>query len=101
MTHRSTAYLRQAQPITNQFRFVVRMAYACHQHYVPYALEWTVQDGVAQATITASGDLPMPRALPKPPKPKVPPAWKPSTWEAVYRLDAYAAENRRRPGFVI
>jgi hypothetical protein len=66
-----------------------------------HQLAWTIQDGVAQATITASGDIPMPKALPKPPKPKVPAAWKPSIWDAVYRLDAYAAENRRRPGFVV
>ena len=97
--HRSTACVRS--PISNQFRFVVRMAYACHQRQVPYTLEWTVQDGVAQATITATGDIPMPRALPKLPKPKLPAVWKPSIWEAIYQLDAYAAENRRRPGFVI
>jgi hypothetical protein len=45
----------------------------------------------------------MPKPLPKPPKLKVGADWKPSIWEAVYRLDAYHDANlkRRCPGFVI
>ena len=48
-THRSTAYVKgiadrgrawKPDPITPQFRFIVRMAYACHERGIPYDLEW-------------------------------------------------------------
>ena len=47
-THRSSAYVKaigdrgrawKPDPITNQFRFIVRMAYACHERSVPYDLD--------------------------------------------------------------
>ena len=55
--HRSTAYVKaitergrtwKPDPITSQFRFIVRMAYACHQKQVPYDLAWSVQDRTMQ-----------------------------------------------------
>jgi hypothetical protein len=111
-THRSMATVKpinqrgqawKPDPITNQFRFVVRMAYACHERGVPYVLTWGLADGVMSATITASGEIPMPKPLPKPPKAKPVRFWKPSVFDAVYRLDAYFDANlkRRCPGFVI
>src|ERR1700720_3483213 len=55
------------------------------------------------ATITASGNIPMPKPLPKPPKLKIVADWKPPIWDAVYRLDGYFDANLKRkcPGFVI
>jgi hypothetical protein len=110
--HRSTAYVKaitergrtwKPDPITRQFRFIVRMAYACHQKQVPYDLAWSVQDRTMRATITATGAIPTPKPLPKPPKVKLVPDWKPSIWDGEYRLDAYQDANRNRkcPGFVI
>jgi hypothetical protein len=112
-THRSTAYVKpidgrgrtwKPDPITNQFRFIVRMAYACHERDVPYVLTWGLANSVMSATIHVSGEsIPMPKPLAKPPKPKPITEWKPSIWEAVYSLDAYHDPNlkRMRPGFVI
>jgi hypothetical protein len=111
-THRSTAYVKaigdrgrawKPDPIMNQFRFIVRMAVACHERQVPYDVAWAVRDGRLAATITATGNIPTPRPLPKPPKLRVLPSWKPAIWDAEYRLDAYhdANLNRMRPGFVI
>jgi hypothetical protein len=55
------------------------------------------------ATITAAGEIPTPKPLPKPPKLKLVSAWKPAIWDAEYRLEAYHDANlkRMRPGFVI
>jgi hypothetical protein len=111
-THRSIAYVKpvdqrgrawKPDPITAQFRFIVRMAYACHENGVPYVLTWGLADGIMAATISASGNIPMPKPLPKPPKLKIVADWKPSIWDAAYRLDAYHDANlkRRCPGFVI
>jgi len=111
-THRSTAYVKaiaergrtwKPDPITPQFRFIVRMAYACHERQVPYDVAWSVRDGRMAATITATGNIPTPRPLPKPPKLRIVPTWKPAIWDAEYRLDAYhdGKLNRMRPGFVI
>jgi hypothetical protein len=110
--HRSTAYIKpinergrtwKPDPISNQFRFVIRMAYACHERHVPYVLTWNHADGVMSATILATGNIPTPKPLPKAPKLKIVGDWKPAIWEAVYRLDAYhdANQKRRCPGFVI
>jgi hypothetical protein len=112
-THRSMAYVKpinargrawKPDPITNQFRFIVRMAYACHERQVPYVLTWGLSDGVMAATIVASGEnIPMPKPLPKESKAKPVQHWKPSVFDAVYRLDAYHDANlkRRSLGFVI
>jgi hypothetical protein len=110
--HRATAYIKpinergrtwKPDPITNQFRFVIRMAQACHERQVPYILTWKHADGVMSATILATGNIPTPKPLPKAPKLKIVANWKPSIWEAVYRLDAHHDANleRRCPGFVI
>ncbi len=53
------------------------------------------------ATLTATGKIPMPKALPKPPKAKPVSDWKPSVFDAEYRLDAWQDKERKRPGFVI
>ncbi len=112
-THRSTAYVKpinqrgrawKTDPITNQFRFIVRMAYACHERQVPYVLTWGFSDRVMSATIQVSGDnIPMPKPLPKASKVKPVQYWKPSVFDAMYRLDAYhdGSLKRRVPGFVI
>jgi len=111
-SHRSSAFVKaigdrgrawKPDPITAQFRFVVRMAYACHAANVPYDLTWDRHESVMRATITATGNIPMPKPLPKPPKLKIVSDWKPAIWDAVYRLDAYhdGTMNRMRPGFVI
>jgi hypothetical protein len=112
-THRSTAYVKpinqrgrawKPDPITSQFRFIVRMAYACHERDVPYVLTWGLADGVMSATIQVSSDnIPLPKPLPKALKAKPVQHWKPSVFDAVYRLDAYHDANlkRRCPGFVI
>lgn len=111
-THRSSACVRaigdrgrawKPEPITNQFRFIVRMAYACHTANVPYDLTWDRAESAMRATITATGDIPMPKPLPKAPRLKIVSDWKPAIWDAVYRLDAYYDANlkRLRPGFVI
>jgi hypothetical protein len=110
--HRSTAYVKaitergrtwKPEPITSQFRFVIRMAYACHERQVPYDLAWSVKDRKMHATITARGAIPTPKPLPKPPKVKVVADWKPGIWDGEYRLEAYYDANRKRkcPGFVI
>jgi hypothetical protein len=107
-THRSTAYVnaivgRKRDPITDQFRFVVRMAMACHERGVSYDVAWDRQASRMRATITASGNIPTPKPLPKPPKLKLVSDWKPAIWDAEYRLDAWhdGTLNRMRPGFVI
>ena len=111
-SHRSSAYVKaigdrgrawKPDPITNQFRFIVRMAYACHERNVPYDLTWDRHESVMRATITATGNIPMPKPLPKAPKLKIISDWKPAIWDAVYRLEAYrdGTLNRMRPGFVI
>jgi hypothetical protein len=111
-SHRSTAYVKpiaecgrtwKPDPITSQFRFIIRMAVACYEQQVPYDVAWSVQDRRMRATITARGKIPTPKALPKPPKTKPVSAWKPTIWDATYRLEAFydTSLNRQRPGFVI
>jgi len=111
-THRSTAFIKpiadrgrawNPDPITAQFRFVMRMAYACHEKGVPYDLSWELNDGRMVATLTACGEIPTPKPLPKPPKLRAVAGWKPAIWDAEYRLDSYHDANlkRRCPGFVI
>ena len=111
-SHRSVASVKsigdrgrawKPDPITTQFRFIIRMAVACHTANVPYDLTWKPTDGVMAATITATGNIPMPKPLPKPARLKIVSDWKPTVWDAVYRLEAYhdGALNRMRPGFVI
>jgi len=112
ITHRSSAYVKplaergrawRPDPITDQFRFIVRLAVACHEKNVPYELVWIMQDRRMRATITATGKIPVPKPLPKPPKLKLVSAWKPAIWDAVYRTEAYHDPNlkRMRPGFVV
>jgi hypothetical protein len=111
-SHRSCAFVKsigergrawKPDPITAQFRFIVRMAVACHDLNVPYDLAWAVENRRMRATITATGKIPTPKPLPKQPKLKPVSTWKPAIWDAVYRLEAYydATLNRLRPGFVI
>jgi hypothetical protein len=110
--HKSTAYVHanttrgrnwKPAPITPQFRFVLRMAAACHERGVPYEVTWNRDASLMRATITASGNLPMPKPLPRPPKLKLVSSWKPAIWDAEYKLEAYhdSSLKRLRPGFVI
>ena len=110
--HRSSAYVKaigergrtwKPDPITPQFRFVVRLAVACHERRIPYSVQWGRDGDAMRATITATGDIPTPKPLPKPSRQKPVAAWKPAIWDAVYRLDAYHDANRKKrcPGFVI
>jgi hypothetical protein len=49
------------------------------------------------ATIQVSSDnIPLPKPLPKAPKAKPVQHWKPSVFDAVYRLDAYHDANLKR-----
>lgn len=75
-THRSTTYVKaiyargrpwKPDPITDQFRFIVRMAIACHERNVPYDVTWDRRESVMRATITAAGRIPTPKPLPKSP----------------------------------
>ncbi len=111
-THRSTAYVKaitergrawKPDPITGQFRFIVRMAYACHERQVPYDVEWSTHGLGMRATIRATGKIPTPKPLPRAPKLKLVSEWKPAIWDAAYSLEAYYDGNRKRrcPGFVI
>ena len=111
-THRSSAYVKaigdrggawKPDSITNQFRFMVPMAYACHECNVPYDLSWDQHESVMRATITETDNIPMPKPPPKAPKLKIVSDWKPAIWDVVYRLEAYhdGTLNRMRPGFVI
>jgi hypothetical protein len=117
-SHRSTAYVKpiaergrpwKPDPITSQFRFIVRMAVACHERQVPYDLAWSVEDRRMRATITVTGKIPTPKALPKPPKQKPVSDWKPAIWDAEYRLEAYhdgspaapRASGRRLTGYAL
>ena len=43
------------------------MAYGCHESGTPFVLTWGLANGVMSATIVASGDIPMPKPLQKPP----------------------------------
>jgi len=65
-SHRSSAYVKaigdrgrawKPDPITNQFRFVVRMTYACHERNVPYDLTWDRHESVMRATVTVDAQL--------------------------------------------
>jgi hypothetical protein len=110
--HRSSAYVkgitergpaRKPDAITDQFRFIVRMAVACDAGGIRYTVSWNREAATTRATITATGNIPTPKPLPKPLRLKLVSDWKPAVWDAVYQLDAYhdAALKRMRPGFVI
>ena len=113
-THRSTAFVKSLndrvwqrgafEPITPQFRFIVRMAYGCHTHGVPYDVAWRFFDGRMSATVIVTGNVPTPKPLPKAPKAKPVATWKPAIWDADYRLDAYGdpkQPGKKCSGFVI
>jgi hypothetical protein len=110
--HCSTAYVnaishrgspRKPDPITDQFRFIVRLAVACDAQAIPYNIAWSVTGGRMAATILAAGKIPTPKPLAKPPRPRPVSSWKSAVWDAEYRLEAYfdSVRNRRCPGFVI
>jgi len=110
--HQSTAFVKaigdrgrawRPDPITDQFRFVVRLAVACHAQQVPYDLRWSPQGSTMRATITAAGKIPTAKPLPKAPRLKLVSEWRPAIWDAEYRLEAYydGIRKRRCPGFVI
>jgi hypothetical protein len=89
VAYRDAAYVKaisdrgrawKPEPITDQFRFIVRMAYACGAHGVAYDVGWIKRNGTMLATITASGKIPVPKPLPKPPKLKLVADWRPAIW---------------------
>ena len=66
--HRSSAYvqstaIRGRSPITDQFRFIIRMAVACDAQRVPYTVQWDRRESAMLATITATGPIPTPDAV--------------------------------------
>jgi len=103
--HRSTVYINGGHAaVTPQFRFMIRLAVACHARGIPYEVEWAHEYFARmRVTITARGGIPAAKALPKPPRLRLVPDWRPAIWDAEYRLDAYfdGTLNRLRPGFVI
>ncbi|HEY4359526.1 MAG TPA: hypothetical protein VGN17_01085 [Bryobacteraceae bacterium] len=110
--HCSTAYVAaiadrgrapKPHPISDQFRFIVRLAVACHAQHVPYSVGWSIRDQRMQATIMACGKIPVAKPLPRPPKSRPVSDWRPAIWDATYQLDAWhdAKLGKRRPGFVI
>jgi hypothetical protein len=108
--HQSSAYIHQWDQrtyhengtISKQARFVLRLALACAEKQIPYQLTWDL-NGSARATIRVDGPtIPLPRQFPKYKAPKVPGDWKPSPFEAVYRLDAFTDEDgKQQPGFAL
>lgn len=109
--HMSKAYVKQIaprlqrrgvyEPITNQFRFIVRLAHACARAGVPYDVKWYVGGLMASATITAEGAIPAARPLPRPPALRAVAEWRPAIAESVYRLNAYSAPDGVQPGWVV
>lgn len=81
-------YGRNAQPdeMPKQARFLIRLATACWQSGCKYDVNWSFADGRMWATITAEGNIPEAKPLPKAPKEKPVAAWKPNPYEAEYRL---------------
>jgi hypothetical protein len=110
--HCSTAYVsaisergtaRKPDPITDQLRFIIRLAVACHAQAIPYSVAWSIRDACMLATIVAAGKIPTPKPLAKPPRAKPVSDWRPAIWDAAYTLEAYhdSVRNRKCPGFVI
>jgi hypothetical protein len=122
ITHRSTAYVYDITKsvltpkrrlgrwimadlpsrVTDQFRFVVRMAVACHGRNLPYDLTWSIKDRKMHVTIEVTANqIPTPKPLPKPPKSKLVSTWNPTIWDAEYQSKAYHSTLGESPGFVI
>ena len=53
---RRHGYGGKTEPISKQFRFIVRMAYACHQRGVPYNVLWARDGDQIEATVLAVGE---------------------------------------------
>lgn len=118
--------------MSKQARFVVRMALACHEAGTPYSVEWKYRwvkpedenKGVYYArpsdrptplhmpgcsvrlwyaTLTAEGQLPMPKPFPKAPKARTRTLWKPNVFaEASYRVNVgLDREGKAQSGWII
>jgi hypothetical protein len=61
---------------------------ACHKAGTPYDVLWSVRDNSTAATITAHGEIPEAKALPKEPKLKTVETWKPTIFDASYDLES-------------
>ena len=91
-------------PITDQVRYVIRMAYACAQSGVPYNVEWSVQPILTVVSITVQGPvIPTVKPLPKESRLKIVSEWKPTVWDAEYSLEALIVPvtGKYASGFVI
>lgn len=103
--HRSMAYFPAftgRDEMSKQARFVIRMALACHEAGTPYDVEWKriPKHGWMAATLTASGNLPMPKPFPKAPRTKTAASWKPNLYDASYRLEAALVFEKDGPKWV-
>lgn len=108
--HRSSAYfpiLRnhgrdKRDQLSPQARFVIRMALACHEAGTAYDVTWEPQGSRLKATLTATGNIPMPKPFPKLAREKRE-YWKPSPFEASYQLNGYLDPKTGtwKSGFVI
>jgi len=95
---------------TKQARYLIRLAVACNEAFVPYEIEWgPKQNHVFSgfgATLTIR-DVPyIPEAKPFPKEIKRRAVdWKPKPFQAEYRLEAYVSTEKDEvkwcPGFVI
>lgn len=124
--HKSTAVVCAQMKITNQFRYLIRLAVACDAAGVAYNVKWHTKTSPhstkflpigfgtheaanrawleyqPRATITVTADkIPTAKALPKAPPERKIADWKPRFHEAEYKLDAYHDGNGPQPGFVI
>lgn len=114
--HRSTVFFPELKckfagkrvvrdEMSKQARFLIRMALACHDNGVAYDVKWE-RRGIGEgaffaATLTAEGNLPMPKPFPKPPRAKVA-TWKPDIMgEASYRINANAPKAEPHSGWII
>ncbi len=107
--HRSTVYfpalITRKDQISKQARFLLRMALACHTSGVVYDVKWerrgAGEGAFFAATLTAEGNIPMPKPFPKPPRAKSA-TWKPNIMaEASYRANVNTPKAKEQSGWII
>lgn len=93
------------EPITNQVRFVIRMAQACAERGTPYAMVWNLKDETPHVAFSACDTKPLPSPTKRRPEPPATmrPAWNPRATDASYTLNAYRFDNsgNLRAGYVL
>lgn len=95
---------RNAQPeeMPVQARFLIRLATACWQSGCKYDVNWSFTEGRMWATITAEGNIPEAKPLPKAPKEKPVATWKPNPYDAEYRLNVGKdLKGKELSGFIL